>query len=153
MEINDDSLYSVYMTDKNITENDIMFNFESSKFYYIGEDAYLFISKEKEHHSFEIFNMNYKQTFIDPIQVIRVNQDDGSISFLSMLDNSETLKIKAEFDRDHYDVRSYVDTPRKPTYLKEALEDLDEVEKEGFTNLIQASMILAETRKENKRNR
>lgn len=151
MEINDDSLYAVYMTDKNVSTNDKIFDMGSYKYYYIWEDTYMCVPANKSENFYQIFNMHYKKAFTDSIQIIKVDQKDGSISFYTRQEEKDTLKIKAEFDKDHYDVRSYKDTPRKPTYLKEALEELNEDDKEGFTNLIYASTMLAKLKKEKKK--
>lgn len=146
MTINNDLLCKIYLAKKKVTKDEAIIRNKANTIYAIGEDAYLIHSNDKNDYSFTIFNIDYKKNPKEPGQDIVVTPSKALIEFYSVIGDRKELKISVDFDayEKDWDVRIHKNGQRVPTYLKEALDELDENDRDGFINLIMAAASLDE---------
>ena len=152
MEINNDSLDYVYLAKKRIDPSSEIFKTETLKYMILGDKSILCYPLDENDLSFQIYYTYYKKSIKEPVQEIFVDPTVPGIYFYDNYPKNKILKLSAEFDHyeKNWDVRSFVKEERKPTNLKDGIDELSEEDKEAYTNLIMDSINLKQEKQKNR---
>ena len=122
----DNILNNLYQSDKNVLKEYPLMRTEQYKDYLIGKETVIRIPTKKETKRFFILSPQIVDSLEKSLVIIKVNQNDGSITF--MLNNGEetTKLISATFDTitNTWDVRNQLEKYNKPSNLEESFNEL-----------------------------
>ena len=143
--LNNDVLGEIYLAKKHVEGLEELFRTEKDIYYLLEKEVILCYPKNEKDTSFKISNLEFKESPSDPTLEILVIPETTELYFLSTNVKESKIRFKASFDKysKDWDVRSYMNGKNVPSYLQDSLDELltipnGEIEKEGFSNMIES---------------